>query len=93
MKERWYYFKTKFDLKVVKWLAKPYRWAFLHIPAERRLKHFDQLYAICDELEKLEDDFPEARMIRIRYLFIGLAVAIDGIKRLDKKYPQLAKNN
>lgn len=93
MKERWYYLKTKFYLKVAKWLAKPYRWALLHISAERRVEYLERLCAICDELEKLEDDFPEARIIRIRYLFIGLAAALDGIKQLDKKYPELAKNN
>lgn len=93
MKERWYYLRTKFDLKVAKWLAKPYRWAFLHVPVERRIKHLNQLYTICNKLEELEDDFPEARIIRIKYMFIGLAVAIDGIKRLEEKYPQLAKDN
>ena len=93
MKERWYYLETIFYLKVAKWLAKPYRWVLLHIPAERRVKYIEQLYTLCDKLVEIEDEFPEARIVRIQYLFIGLAAALDGFKQMKEKYPYLTQNN
>lgn len=89
MKERWYYLKTKFYLNIAKWLAKPYRWVLLHLSVEKKLEHVKRIYQLCDILEGLQDEFPEARNIRYVYLLIGLAVAMDGIKQIEEKYPQL----
>ena len=93
MKERMDYLQIKVALKILKWFARPYRWLVLHSSVERRLKSMDIIISGCDTLEKIQDEFPEARMIRIKYLLIGLAASIDAINQLNDKYPQLAKDN
>lgn len=93
MKERWYYFRIKVALKFLRLMTKPYRWCMMHSSIERRSEALRITMKICDALEPHENEFLEARLIRITYLLIGLAGVIDGCNQLGINYQSLLTQN